>query len=119
MTKPDAKLRKGELREFLDSKLPAYMTPSHFILLDEFPLTINGKVDRKALPAPESMDTEPLDATVLPRNPLEALIADIWAELLGRKAVGIYENFFIWEAILCWPPKSFPESPARFNWSFR
>ncbi len=82
------------LRPFLQEKLPDYMVPSAFILLNELPLDPNGKVDRRALPAPERTQPE-LDATfVSPRTPTEELLAGVWANLLGMEQAGIHDNFF-------------------------
>ncbi|MFD2169345.1 non-ribosomal peptide synthase/polyketide synthase [Tumebacillus lipolyticus] len=82
----------GELRDYLSEKLPTYMIPSALLLLDELPLTTNGKVDRKRLPAPESFDSDM--EYVAPRTALEEQMADIWAELLGTSQVGMTDNFF-------------------------
>ncbi|MBW4564791.1 MAG: amino acid adenylation domain-containing protein [Mojavia pulchra JT2-VF2] len=82
-----------ELRRFLQDKLPSYMLPTAFVILDKLPLSPNGKVDRKALPAPDTATA--LEASfVAPRTPTEQIIADIWADVLGREQVGIYDNFF-------------------------
>jgi amino acid adenylation domain-containing protein len=82
------------LRRSLAEQLPDYMIPSAFVLLDALPLTANGKVDRAALPSPEQ-DRLALEATfVAPRNPLEAVIAGIWARVLGLETVGVDDNFF-------------------------
>jgi amino acid adenylation domain-containing protein len=78
------------LREQLKGRLPEYMVPSAFVVLPEFPLSPNGKVDRKALPAPEGET----DAAAAPQSELERRIAAVWAELLGLKHVGVHENFF-------------------------
>jgi amino acid adenylation domain-containing protein/non-ribosomal peptide synthase protein (TIGR01720 family) len=84
----------SEWRQFLSQKLPNYMVPSAFVILDEFPLNPNGKVDRKALPAPE-LDRSTLDDQfVAPRTFAEETIANIWAEILKLEEVGIYDNFF-------------------------
>ena len=84
----------SQLRPFLQEKLPDYMVPSAFVLLNELPLDPNGKVDRRALPAPERAQPE-LDATfVSPRTQTEELLAGVWAELLGMEQVSIHENFF-------------------------
>ncbi len=92
---PEEKRRAetSELRIFLKSKLPEYMLPSAFVMLDRLPLTRNGKVDRRALPAP---DQSRLDKSnyVAPRNPVEELLAEIWADVLKRETVGIEDNFF-------------------------
>ncbi|HEU4595739.1 MAG TPA: amino acid adenylation domain-containing protein, partial [Pyrinomonadaceae bacterium] len=83
----------GELREHLRAQLPDYMIPSAFVVLDEFPLTPNGKVDRGRLPAPEGEPSEGADSTEA-RTPTEELVAGIWCEVLGRERVGARENFF-------------------------
>jgi amino acid adenylation domain-containing protein len=80
------------LRDHLRRSLPEYMVPSAFVPLEALPLTPNGKLDRKALPAPELESDE--TSYVAPRRPLEAQLAGIWAEVLGRARVGVKENFF-------------------------
>jgi len=82
----------GELRSFLEEKLPKYMIPSAFMVLDELPLTPNGKIDRRALPIPDAPNS-PKDF-VKPRNSVEEVLAGIWIETLGLKQVGVYDNFF-------------------------
>jgi amino acid adenylation domain-containing protein len=84
----------SELRRFLAEKLPDYMIPSAFIVLDVLPLTPNGKVDFCALPAPESTRPELDVAYTAPQAELERTIAHIWQEVLQRKKIGIYDNFF-------------------------
>ncbi|MCA9541322.1 MAG: amino acid adenylation domain-containing protein, partial [Myxococcales bacterium] len=82
------------LRANLAESLPGYMIPSAFMWLDAMPLTPNGKVDRKALPAPE-LDREALSAGfVAPRTPTEAALAAIWSEVLGLDVVGANDDFF-------------------------
>ncbi|MDJ0691329.1 MAG: amino acid adenylation domain-containing protein [Xenococcaceae cyanobacterium MO_188.B32] len=83
----------NQLREFLKQKLPEYMVPSTFVTLDTLPLTPNGKVDRKALPAPDREITREYKY-VPPRTPIEKIIANIFASVLGIEAVGINDNFF-------------------------
>ena len=83
----------SELRNFLKEKLPDYMAPAAFMLLDALPLTPNGKVDRHALPAPEG-ERQTEKAYVAPRNELEKIIAGIWQELLQVEKVGVHDNFF-------------------------
>jgi amino acid adenylation domain-containing protein len=83
-----------ELRDFLQHKLPEHMVPSAFVFLDQLPLTLNGKVDRKALPAPDNARPELSREFVAPRSPVEMELAKIWRELLGVEEVGIYDNFF-------------------------
>ena len=81
----------SELRESLSANLPEYMIPSFFIYLEQLPLTANGKLNRKALPEPQS---EGVAGYVAPRNEIEATLAWIWSEVLGYDQVGIYDNFF-------------------------
>ena len=83
-----------ELRSFLKKRLPEYMMPSAFVLLETIPLTPNGKVDRRALPSPD-LSTEYLEANfVHPRNTLELQLVQIWSEVLGLQSVGVLDNFF-------------------------
>ncbi len=82
-----------ELRAFLAARLPDYMLPAAFVVLDTLPLTPNGKVHRQALPAPD-LESIHTDQYVAPRNELEQTVAQICAELLGLERVGIYANFF-------------------------
>ena len=84
----------GTLRHSLSEKLPSYMIPSNFVVLDSLPLTATGKVDRNALPMPVMVRAE-LDAPfTAPGTPLESNVASIWAETLGLDRVGIYDKFF-------------------------
>jgi amino acid adenylation domain-containing protein len=83
-----------EIRSFLKEKLPAYMIPAAFVVLDALPLTASGKVDRRALPAPDRSRPEIEEALVTPRNPLEEALGGIFAQVLGLEEVGIYDNFF-------------------------
>src|SRR4029079_2376509 len=82
----------AELFAFLKEKLPEYMTPHRIIILDKLPLTSNGKVDRKALPAPEGR--EGLGDYQAPEGLIEERLAKIWSELLGVEKVGRTDNFF-------------------------
>jgi amino acid adenylation domain-containing protein len=81
----------ADLRGYLRDRLPEYMVPSAFVLLPSLPLTVNGKVDRQALPAPE---VEPAVGYVAPRDELERLITGIWEEILGRERMGVEDDFF-------------------------
>jgi amino acid adenylation domain-containing protein len=83
-----------ELRSHLKETLPEHMIPSMFVVLDALPLTPNGKVDRKALPAPEASRPDTGETYVAPRNPVEEVLAGIWAEVLGVERVGVEDNFF-------------------------
>ncbi|MFP4409895.1 amino acid adenylation domain-containing protein [Coleofasciculus sp.] len=82
----------SELYSFLQKKLPNYMIPSTFVLLDTMPLTSNGKVNRQALPAISRSGIE--ENFVASRTPIEEVLVAIWAEVLELKQVGIYDNFF-------------------------
>ncbi|GMU10103.1 non-ribosomal peptide synthetase/type I polyketide synthase [Corallococcus caeni] len=82
----------GELRTFLQQRLPAYMVPAAFVHLEAIPLTSNGKRDRKALPAPE--DTTREAAFIAPRTPTEERLAALWAGLLRAERVSVEEDFF-------------------------
>lgn len=83
-----------DLRSYLVDKLPEYMVPSVFVLMEKFPLTPNGKVDRKALPAPERSRSDLVEAYVEPRTALERVLAGIWSQVLGVERVGVDDNFF-------------------------
>ena len=89
-----------ELRGWLKQHLPEYMIPAQMVVLEALPLTTSGKVDRKALPEPERQErnSQPLQ---MPHSfersfhsPVRTLLADIWAEVLGREWVGLHDNFF-------------------------
>ncbi|HKV11759.1 MAG TPA: amino acid adenylation domain-containing protein, partial [Thermoanaerobaculia bacterium] len=80
-----------ELRAYLEERLPSYMVPARFVSLPEIPLTPNGKVDRRALPAPERETESGLAAL---RTPFEETLAAIWETLLGIRAVGAHDDFF-------------------------
>jgi amino acid adenylation domain-containing protein len=84
----------NELRSYLKERLPEYMVPSVFVLLDELPLTANGKIDRKALPKPDRVRPELTDVFVAPATEVEESVARIWAEVLGVERVGVNDNFF-------------------------
>ena len=90
----DKHLSISELRRFLSKKLPEYMVPSAFVLLDALPLTPIGKVDRRALPPPDKSRPHLQSALVPPRTQVEDALAGIWAEVLGLAQVGINDNFF-------------------------
>jgi acyl carrier protein len=87
-------LSRGDLRHFLKQTLPEYMVPTVFVMLEALPLTPNGKVDRRGLPEPDHSLTGPVENLVLPRNPMEATLAEIWESLLRVELVGVHDNFF-------------------------
>ncbi|HKF49643.1 MAG TPA: amino acid adenylation domain-containing protein [Terracidiphilus sp.] len=83
-----------ELRRFLLAKLPDYMVPSSFVVLDVLPLTANGKVDRKALSALETQRVSACDEPSACLSPTEELIAALWRDVLNVARVGVHDNFF-------------------------
>ncbi len=84
----------SQLRSYLSSHLPAYMIPAHFVFSDALPLLPNGKIDKRALPAPSAARPAIDQEYVAPRNELEEQLATIWSEVLGTQRVGIYDDFF-------------------------
>jgi amino acid adenylation domain-containing protein len=93
---PDSEqlLTIGDLRRFIEEKLPKYMVPTAFVALDALPLNPNGKVDRFALPVPDTARPELEAAFVAPRTPTEQVLAEIFARVLEVEQVGVYDNFF-------------------------
>ncbi|MCI0731616.1 MAG: condensation domain-containing protein, partial [Chloroflexi bacterium] len=93
--------REGEaltaeaLRAFLSEKLPGYMIPAAFTMLEALPLTPNGKVDRRALPVPDYGQAQPEAPVAPPRTPTEKLLAEVWSQVLGQEEIGIHDNFFL------------------------
>jgi amino acid adenylation domain-containing protein len=87
-------LVEGELRNYLLKHLSEYMTPSSFIVLDELPLTRNGKIDRHALSMLEHAQAEPPGTCEWAISPIEEMLTGIWGEILGVQYVGIGDNFF-------------------------
>lgn len=83
-----------QLQQFLKQKLPEYMVPSAFVLLDALPLTSNGKIDRRALPAPDTSCFNLKASFVSPRDTLELQLVQIWEEVLNVHPVGVRDNFF-------------------------
>ncbi len=88
----DAERLRESLRESLKRQLPDYMVPAHLMLLERMPLTVNGKLDRQALPQPDARLSQ--QAYRAPGSELEQRIAAIWAEILGVERVGLDDNFF-------------------------
>jgi hypothetical protein len=85
-------VEEGALRTHLRGRLPEYMVPGAFVVLERLPLTPNGKLDRGALPAPGHAPAE--GCYVAPRTPVEEVLAGIWAEVLRRDRVGATDDFF-------------------------
>ncbi|HEV7517967.1 MAG TPA: amino acid adenylation domain-containing protein, partial [Thermoanaerobaculia bacterium] len=90
---PEGPPSAGALREALKRQLPEPLVPSAIVVLEVLPLTANGKVDRRALPAPEATGSKE-ERYLAPRSPVEELLAGIWAEVLRRERVGVEEDFF-------------------------
>jgi amino acid adenylation domain-containing protein/FkbM family methyltransferase len=91
---PPSVVSAADLRNSLKEELPEYMIPTAFVPLDELPLTRNGKVDRQALPAPESLQLKSAESYIAPQSQLERDIANIWQESLQVEKVGTHDNFF-------------------------
>ncbi|PHM37254.1 Amino acid adenylation [Xenorhabdus mauleonii] len=87
------KLDPAELRQQLAQHLADYMLPSAFVMLDAFPLTLNGKLDRQALPAPD-LSAVAAHRYQAPESPMECALAEIWQNLLGLEQIGRHDNFF-------------------------
>ncbi|MFO0165456.1 MAG: phosphopantetheine-binding protein, partial [Microcystis sp.] len=83
-----------QVREFVQQKLPSYMVPQAFVLLNTLPLTPNGKVDRLALPTPDTATRNLATGFLAPRTPIETQMSQIWSEVLGVERIGIKDNFF-------------------------
>lgn len=84
----------GDLRSYLKQTLPEYMVPSTFVVLERLPVTVHGKLDRKALPAPDQSRPDMDSAYAEPATPVEQALAAIWADVLRVDQVGINDNFF-------------------------
>jgi amino acid adenylation domain-containing protein len=87
-------LSTGDLRDFLKGKLPEFMLPAAFVMVERLSLTPNGKVDRAALPPPESAGWKARSERVPPRTPCETEVASIWAEVLEKESPGVEDDFF-------------------------
>jgi amino acid adenylation domain-containing protein len=91
---PGESITVEQLRNFLTEQLPDYMIPSAFVEMESFPLTPNGKVNRRTLPEPTTSRPELSQTFVEPRTPTEEILAGIWRDVLGLERVGIFDNFF-------------------------
>ena len=83
-----------QVREYIQEKLPDYMVPQAFVVLNALPLTLNGKVDRQSLPSPDTATRSLSTGLVLPRTPIEAQLVRIWSQVLGVESIGVKDNFF-------------------------
>jgi amino acid adenylation domain-containing protein len=92
-TFPDSESRSSDLRSFLAGRLPEHMVPAAYVLMESFPLTPNGKLDRKALPSPAG-NAYAVRQYAPPKGNLETALAEIWAEVLKLKRVGRHDDFF-------------------------
>jgi amino acid adenylation domain-containing protein len=82
------------LRAHLQERLPEYMVPADFVMLDSLPLNSSGKVDRRRLPAPDVLRPELKESFVAPRTEVEERVAAVWSEVLGLERIGVHDNFF-------------------------
>ena len=83
-----------EVRSHLRQSLPEYMVPSRFVVVDRFPLTPNGKIDRRALPAPDQLAEAEAKPQVPARDGIEEVVSAIWSDVLGTSNIGVHDNFF-------------------------
>ncbi len=90
----DQVLVPADLRSFLQERLPEYMLPAAYVMLESLPLTPSGKVARSTLPAPDWFKRELEELFVAPRTPVEEVLAGIWVRVLGVEKVGVHDNFF-------------------------
>ncbi len=91
---PAAPFDVTEVAQFLQTTLPPYMVPAAFVTMESWPLTPNGKIDRKALPEPDSYQQEAPTVYIAPRTPIETGLVEIWQELLKHSPIGINDDFF-------------------------
>lgn len=95
LTSASTVVTHSEWHTYVQQHLPDYMIPASFVILEQLPLTTNGKVDYKRLPTPDWQERPELAGSfVAPRTELEALLAKIWSEVIGVAQVGVYDNFF-------------------------
>jgi acyl carrier protein len=92
---PNSEPTAGVLKEFLGAQLPEYMIPAVFVGLDSLPVTTHGKIDRAALPEPNTANSLRNGESSLPRTPIEIRLAELMATLLGIEPVGANDNFFL------------------------
>lgn len=90
----EAEPDSARIRQFLRARIPGYMVPGRFMLLDKLPLTSNGKIDRKALPLPVFDRTEFRTTYSAPSTPTELILAEVWRDVLGLPEIGVNDDFF-------------------------
>ncbi len=90
----ERELTSSDLRDYLKERLPDYMVPSVFVMLEKLPLTANGKIDYRALPQPDSHNVGLKNEYVAPRTDVEQRLKNIWHEVIGIERIGIHDNFF-------------------------
>lgn len=83
-----------QLRQFLRERVPVYMVPFAFVIMERLPLTTSGKIDRKALPRPDAATVHGRAETAAPQTPVEEQVAAVWRQVLGLERLGIHDNFF-------------------------
>ena len=115
----DGRCELAGLRRLLKGRLPDYMIPASFVVLDRMPLTPSGKVDRRALPAPDRARRELEREFVAPSNGLEARIAAIWRDVLGSTASGSPRTSSSWAGTRCSCRRSSTGCARRSSWRFR
>ena len=91
---PNTSVTNAQLRQFLQTKLPHYAVPKAVMVLAELPLTTSGKIDRRALPAPDFTQLLSPSNYVAPVSPSEKILAQVWSEILGIERIGVHDNFF-------------------------
>jgi len=89
----DETIERGALQQYLAERLPAYMIPSQMVVMEAFPLTPNGKIDRAALPSPDTIPATRVADYAAPENEIEEILVHIWEEVLHLEQVGIQDNF--------------------------
>ena len=94
MLQPGGEVSNRELREYLQQRMPEYMIPSGYVMLEQLPLTANGKLDREALPEAALSRAGISEWYVAARTPVEEIMTGLWSEVLGVEQVGINDNFF-------------------------
>ena len=92
--RPESPVTQTQLRSYLQSKLPSYMLPAAWVILPMMPLTSSGKIDRRALPAPDGSRRPEDGIPIAPRSSIEERLAAIWSSLLHIERVGVHDNFF-------------------------